>query len=101
MRSGLSLREIGEAVSAALVQLRRSGAQRTAVVGYSMGGAIALWAATVLQIDLAVTVYGGGLRRSYWPNMPAGIDLAGNLIRSGRPGARSGPAESLLTRRRA
>lgn len=76
LRDGLRLDDIQHAT---LDQLRQAGAQRTAFVGYSMGGAIALWAATALPIDLCLTLYGGGLRQTYWPAMAPGIDLAARL----------------------
>jgi carboxymethylenebutenolidase len=78
-RASLDVTWLREVLDGATGWLRSEGAERTGVLGYSMGGAVALWAATVLDIDAAVTFYGGGLLEPYWPDMPPGVVLAGQL----------------------
>jgi carboxymethylenebutenolidase len=78
-RASLEVGWIREVLEDAVGRLRAEGAPRVGVLGYSMGGAVALWAATVLDIDASVTFYGGGLLDPYWPDMPPGVELAGRL----------------------
>ncbi|SFQ48959.1 carboxymethylenebutenolidase [Amycolatopsis arida] len=78
-RDGLEVAGIGEVLAEAIGWLRVEGAPRVGVLGCSMGGAVALWAAAALDIDAAVTFYGGGLLEPYWPGMPAGVVLAARL----------------------
>ncbi len=58
---------------------RASGAEKVGVVGFSMGGTIALWAAAELDIDAAVTFYGGGITSERWPGLLSGTEAARNL----------------------
>jgi carboxymethylenebutenolidase len=58
---------------------RARGAHKVALVGFSMGGTIALWAAVTLKIDAAVTFYGSGLASPRWPGVLSGIDAAREL----------------------
>ncbi|PWJ47619.1 carboxymethylenebutenolidase [Quadrisphaera granulorum] len=52
----------------------------TSVLGYSMGGSIALWAATTdLPLAASVTFYGGGLEVSPWPDLAPGVELLDEL----------------------
>lgn len=60
----------------ALEWIRAHGVQKVAIVGFSMGGTIALWAAATLRIDAAVTFYGSGLTSSRWPGVLSGVDAA-------------------------
>jgi carboxymethylenebutenolidase len=78
-RDSLDVIGIRQVLDEAIDRLRAEGVPRVGVLGYSMGGAIALWAAAVLDIDAAVTFYGGGLLEPYWPDMPAGVVLAERL----------------------
>ncbi|NUT46623.1 MAG: alpha/beta fold hydrolase, partial [Saccharothrix sp.] len=78
-RDGLDLAGIRGVLDDSRSHLRAEGAPRIGVLGYSMGGAIALWAAAALDVDAAVTFYGGGLVEPYWPDMPAGVVLAERL----------------------
>lgn len=78
-RESLDAARIGEVLDEAVSWLRAGGVSQVGVLGYSMGGAIALWAATVMDIDAAVTFYGGGLLDPYWPDMPPGVVLAAQL----------------------
>jgi carboxymethylenebutenolidase len=59
--------------------IRARGVQKVAIVGFSMGGTIALWAAATLSIDAAVTFYGSGLTSSRWPGVLSGVDAARTL----------------------
>lgn len=63
-------------IGSALAWTRAHGARKVAVVGFSMGGTLALWAAATLRIDAAVTFYGSGLVAPRWPGFPSGIDAA-------------------------
>jgi carboxymethylenebutenolidase len=63
-------------LESALEWTRAHGARKVAVVGFSMGGTIALWAAATLRIDAAVTFYGSGLTSSRWPGVLSGVDAA-------------------------
>lgn len=80
-RDSLDLDEIRRVLDEATDRLRAEGSRRVGVVGYSMGGAIALWAAAALDVDAAVTFYGGGLLDPYWPDMAPGVALAERLSR--------------------
>jgi carboxymethylenebutenolidase len=64
-------------LESAVVWARTRGAHKVALVGFSMGGTIALWAAALsLRIDAAVTFYGSGLASPRWPGVLSGIDAA-------------------------
>jgi len=63
-------------IESALAWIRAQGAQKVAVIGFSMGGTLALWAAATLNIDAAVTFYGAGLASPRWHGLPRGIDAA-------------------------
>jgi len=60
----------------ALEWTRAHGVRKVAIVGFSMGGTIALWAAATLRIEAAVTFYGSGLTSSRWPGVLSGVDAA-------------------------
>ncbi|TFD30867.1 hypothetical protein E3T40_14880 [Cryobacterium sp. TMT1-19] len=61
-------------IESALSWIRAQGAQKVAVIGFSMGGTLALWTAATLHIDAAVTFYGAGLASPRWPCILSGID---------------------------
>lgn len=65
---------------AAFTNLRSSGYpdERTAVVGFCMGGTLAFYAATLRPLAGAVTFYGGGVAQGRF-GLPALIDLAPSL----------------------
>ena len=63
-------------IESALAWIRVHGAQKVAVIGFSMGGTLALWAAATLHIDAAVTFYGANLASPRWPGILRGIDAA-------------------------
>ncbi|WP_166805544.1 dienelactone hydrolase family protein [Cryobacterium sp. Hb1] len=63
-------------IESALAWIRARGAQKVAILGFSMGGTLALWAAATLHIDAAVTFYGANLASPRWPGILCGIDAA-------------------------
>ena len=63
-------------IESAVSWIRARGAQKVAVIGFSMGGTLALWAAATLNIDAAVTFYGAALASPRWPGILSGIDAA-------------------------
>ncbi len=67
--------DVGDAVRHA----RDLGAQRIGVVGFCMGGTVALWAAARAGVDAGVTFYGSGIRESRWPGIPSGLELGAEL----------------------
>ena len=54
-------------------------ADRIGIVGFCMGGTVALWAASTLPVAAAVTFYGGGISAPRWPGVPAGLESAAAL----------------------
>ena len=56
-------------IESALAWIRAQGAQKIAIIGFSMGGTLALWAAATLHIDAAVTFYGANLASPRWPGI--------------------------------
>lgn len=52
---------------------------RIGIVGFCMGGTVALWAAATLPVAAAVTFYGGGIAEPRWPGVPAGLESGANL----------------------
>ena len=63
-------------IESALAWIRAQGAQKSAILGFSMGGTLALWAAATLHIDAAVTFYGANLASPRWPGILSGINAA-------------------------
>ena len=55
------------------------GVPAVGIVGFCMGGTVALWAAARAPVDAAVTFYGSGLSSSRWPGIPAGLEMAGEI----------------------
>lgn len=51
---------------------------RTAVIGFCMGGSIALFAGTLRRLGAAITYYGGGVGTGRF-GLPSGIELAPSL----------------------
>ncbi|MGB3411053.1 MAG: dienelactone hydrolase family protein [Microthrixaceae bacterium] len=66
-------------LESAVAWCRTRGADKVAVIGFSMGGTIALWAAAELDIDAAITFYGGGIAAERWPGVLSGIEAAETL----------------------
>lgn len=66
-------------IESALVWLRARGIKKVAIIGFSMGGTLALWAAATWHIDAAVTFYGAGLASPRWPGILTGTDAAQGL----------------------
>jgi carboxymethylenebutenolidase len=81
LRAGLNRAALTDHIRTARRALTNAGARAVGIVGFSMGGAIALWAAgdPTLGLSAAVTFYGGGITESYWPDVPAGTESAANL----------------------
>jgi carboxymethylenebutenolidase len=67
-------------VTATFAQLEAAGipAERIGVVGFCMGGSVALYAATLRRIGAAVSFYGGGVAEGRF-GLPSLIELAPQL----------------------
>jgi carboxymethylenebutenolidase len=67
-------------VAAALDVLDGAGVEagRRGIVGFCMGGTVALWAGTAFPLGAAVTFYGGGVTSGRF-GLPALVDLAPSL----------------------
>jgi carboxymethylenebutenolidase len=50
-----------------------------AVVGFCMGGTVALYAGAMRELGAAVSFYGGGVTESRWPGVPPLVELAPGL----------------------
>jgi carboxymethylenebutenolidase len=65
-------------VDAAIESLGVSPA-KVAVVGFCMGGTVALYAGAMRGLGAAVSFYGGGVTESRWEGVPALVELAPGL----------------------
>jgi carboxymethylenebutenolidase len=67
-------------LDAAFAELKRRGSAsaRTGIVGFCMGGTVALFAATQWVLGAAVTFYGGGVSRGRF-GFPSFLDIAADL----------------------
>ena len=52
---------------------------RVAVVGFCMGGTVALYAGAMRELGAAVSFYGGGVTESRWPGVPPLVEVAPGL----------------------
>jgi carboxymethylenebutenolidase len=52
---------------------------RVAIVGFCMGGTVALWAGAMRELGAAVSFYGGGVTTSRWPGVPPLVEVAPGL----------------------
>lgn len=52
---------------------------RTAIVGFCMGGTVALYAGAMRELGAAVSFYGGGVTESRWDGVPPLVELAPGL----------------------
>jgi carboxymethylenebutenolidase len=52
---------------------------KVAVVGFCMGGTVALYAGAMRQLGAAVSFYGGGVLESRWSGVPALVEVAPGL----------------------
>jgi carboxymethylenebutenolidase len=52
---------------------------RVAVVGFCMGGTVALYAGAMRELGAAVSFYGGGVTESRWEGVPPLLELAPGL----------------------
>lgn len=68
-------------VDACLGHLSDAGfaAEQRAIIGFCMGGTVALFTATREPLAAAVSFYGGGVSTPYWPGVPPLLDLAPSL----------------------
>ncbi|ABD11976.1 dienelactone hydrolase-like enzyme [Frankia casuarinae] len=68
-------------IDAALGHLLAAGfpAERSAIIGFCMGGTVALHTATRHTLAAAVSFYGGGISTPYWPGIPALVEAAPSL----------------------
>lgn len=53
--------------------------ERTAIIGFCMGGTVALHTATRRRLAAAVSFYGGGVSTPYWDGIPPLLELAPSL----------------------
>lgn len=67
---------IASDIAEATGYLRARSAPRVGLIGFCMGGTIALWAAAHADVDAAVTFYGSGIGTARWRGFEAGIDSA-------------------------
>ncbi len=67
-------------LTATVVQIEAAGipSERIGIVGFCMGGAVALYAATIRRIGAAVTFYGGGVAEGRF-GLPSLVELATQL----------------------
>jgi carboxymethylenebutenolidase len=65
-------------VDAAIERLGTTPA-RTAIVGFCMGGTVALYAGAMRALGAAVSFYGGGVTESRWEGVPPLVELAPGL----------------------
>ncbi len=49
------------------------------IVGFCMGGTVSLWQAASGDFAASVTFYGGGVGKSRWPGVPAGLESGAQL----------------------
>jgi carboxymethylenebutenolidase len=52
---------------------------RVAIVGFCMGGTVALYAGALRALGAAVSFYGGGVTESRWPGVPPLVEVAPGL----------------------
>lgn len=78
--SSLTAGGITTDLTATFEHLERAGfpAARTGIVGFCLGGSIALYAGTLRRLGAAVTYYGGGVGEGRF-GLPSGIELARSL----------------------
>lgn len=79
LRATLTVRGIDGDLRGAVGYLADEGVADVGVMGFSMGGTIALWAAARLPIRAAVSVYGGGIVSSRWRGFGTGLSLAAGV----------------------
>ncbi|MDG3009509.1 dienelactone hydrolase family protein [Rhodococcus sp. D2-41] len=76
---GLTGSGISADVNAAIDYVHAQGVRQVGIVGFCMGGTIALWAAASAHVDAAVTFYGSGIAKSRWRGIPSGLELAAKV----------------------
>lgn len=70
---------IAEDIGNAVKFLRQGGAAKVGIIGFCMGGTIALWSAAHADVDAAVTFYGSGIAQSRWPGIESGLETAASV----------------------
>lgn len=50
------------------------------IIGFCMGGSVALWAAGTQPVQAAVDFYGGGVAQSRWTGVPSGLESAAQVV---------------------
>ncbi|WP_051461350.1 dienelactone hydrolase family protein [Tomitella biformata] len=70
---------IAEDIGNAVAFLRAGGASKVGIIGFCMGGTIALWSAAHADVDAAVTFYGSGIAESRWPGLESGLETAASV----------------------
>ncbi|GAA2632601.1 dienelactone hydrolase family protein [Actinomadura fulvescens] len=68
--AGLRAEDLTADIEGAISYLRERGAPKIAVVGFSMGGHLATWAAAQAGVAGAVAVSPSGLERAPWDGLP-------------------------------
>lgn len=53
--------------------------ERVGIIGFCMGGTVALWQAASGKFTAAVTFYGSGVAEPRWTGVPAGLESAAKL----------------------
>lgn len=68
-------------VDAAIDALEERGVPRSrvAIVGFCLGGTVALWAGAMRELGAAVSFYGGGVAKPRWPGVPPLVEVAPGL----------------------
>ncbi len=64
---------------AAAIHESRTSVAKVGIVGFCMGGSVALWAAATLPVQAAVDFYGGGVVESRWSGVPTGLESAAGV----------------------
>lgn len=70
---------ITEDIANATAFLREGGAPKVGIIGFCMGGSIALWSAAHADVDAAVTFYGSGIAEGRWPGLESGLATAASV----------------------
>ncbi|GAA4805596.1 dienelactone hydrolase family protein [Tomitella cavernea] len=77
--TSLNGEEIAADIGNATGFLREAGAPRVGIIGFCMGGTIALWAAAHADVDAAVTFYGSGIDKPRWSGFESGLETAASV----------------------
>lgn len=77
----LTGRDMAHDIADAIEYLDAAGiaADRRGIVGFCMGGTVALWQAASGAFAAAVTFYGGGVSKARWKGVPPGLESGARL----------------------